>query len=520
MSINWTATGNGAFVIGEYKVEMYFIKRFTMGPRIPSKSIPEPVYSEQMEVAKWLENKQAEMRKLLKGLTTLKDHVVVEEENFWDAHNLFTTVTRLIPNENKGADYTKMTLRTFVKLCADIALLIKKIHDAGVTHGDIKEKNILIQKKGSELIPYLIDFDLSYPSDYGTRKRANGKPMLAYPVGFSEGYQSPEIAIYNFESEGKIDASTISNKTDIFSLAIVFHKLWTNNYPAVIEDACPVGEAVYLDTPIKLDAKFDVVLGSNKKCKFSSLLFWMLAKDAKKRPSAQQIIDVLEDKIDVEDIYETPAAADRFDVKPHDLHKAALIIFGKETLKKKGVKAFVKITEGGQYKYLVKLSDGTEKSLTVDEVIAEGYGKINKETSALLWADDADHIEIVDLKEISRQGVLSIEPKEAGFKKFYFVALRAGGGYTTSAKGLVDRGLAKYKTIAEDPEFNITPLDKPWPAHGAAYNIAALKKRNVIEVEKYDDKGTKKYLITMRKGEGKLQNVVNAAYMKIMRFIV
>ena len=198
----------------------------------------------------------ANMRKRMKSLSVDKDHIVVEEENFWDDDNLFVTVTRMIPGENKGFDYTTLDQTTFLALCADMMELLIKIHAVGVTHGDLKEKNVLIRGDSGALVPYLIDFDSSYPSDYGTRKRSDGRPLLAYPVVYSEGSQSPEIAIYNFEDEGVVDASTITDKTDIFTMALIFHRLWTGDFPAVVGDDCPVGEAVYLDTEIRLSPRW------------------------------------------------------------------------------------------------------------------------------------------------------------------------------------------------------------------------------------------------------------------------
>lgn len=516
-SIKWEPTGSGAYVIGECKGKKYFIKRYTMGPRIPSKSIPEPVYSEQYSIAKWLENKQADIKKLFKKLSVDGDHIVVEEDDFWD-DNIFTIITELIPNENKDFDYTTLSIDQFKKLCKDIAVLIQKIHNAGVTHGDLKEKNILIQKSGSELVPYLIDFDLSYPSDYATRINSDGKPLLGYPVVFSEGYQSPEIAIYNFEDEGVVGADTITNKTDIFTLAIIFHRLWTGSFPAVIGDSCAVGEAVYLDKEIKIDPKFDVSLGSNNDCKFSTLLMWMLEKDAAIRPTAQQVFDVLSDKLDIEDIYETSESIAKYDLEPHEVHKLAIEIYTRETLKKKNVKSFLKITDGGQYKYLVTLKDGSELRLSAEEVIKSGYGKAKKATLGALWEEDAESIEYVSLDEITDLGIVSVEPREARYKKFYAITLRAGGGYTTGRTGLVERGIARYKVLT-NAEFEVTDVDAPWPEHGSAYNTEKLLKRNVIKVEKVIEDGDKRYKITISNDSGKMQNIVKLNYMKIMGFI-
>ena len=517
--IKWVATGSGTYVLGDYKGNRYFIKRFTMGPRVPAKTIPEPVYSEMLEGAKWLEDKQADMRKRMKSLNVDKDHIVVEDENFWDDDNLFVTITRMIPGENKGFDYTTLDQGTFRDLCVDMAELLVRIHAVGVTHGDLKEKNVLIRNDGGALVPYLIDFDSSYPSDYGTRKRADGRPMLAYPVVYSEGYQSPEIAIYNFEDEGVIDASTITDKTDIFTLALIFHRLWSGDFPAVVGDDCPVGEAVYLDTEIRLSPKFDCVLGPTFENKFSGLLKWMLLKDASQRPTAAQVRDALLDKLDVNDFFDTGDGAGKYDFDPHPIHKSSMEIATKDEFKAMNVKAFQKVTVGGQYKYLVKMKDGSEEILTLDQVIDKGYGKSKASSVGALWPDDDAKYEFVDLDAIEAAGVLSIEAKTAGFKKFYFVALRSGGGYTTSAKGLLDRGLIKFKI--DDPGPNPGDFDEPWPEHGSAYDIAAMAKRNVVGAQKHDEGGQHYYRLTVAASDGSTkETIVKDGYMRIMRFII
>ena len=518
-SIKWEMTGSGAFIICEYKGEKYFVKRFTMGPRRPSKSLPVDMYSKYKEAADWLENKQKEISALFKkkGITTDKDHIVIEEENFWDEDNMFTTVTKLIPDEDKDFDYSMLDFPTFVKLCKDMAKLFVKLHDAGITHGDLKEKNFLIQNKGGELIPYLIDFDSSYPSDFAKRKRADGTPMLACPVVYSAGYQSPEIAIYNyqFEEEETIgDATAITQKTDIFTLAIVFHKLWTGHFPAVVGDSCYVGEAVYCDTEICIDSKFDVELGEKNHCTLSTLLRWMLTKDHTKRPTAQQVFDALSDALDVDSAFEGKDPTN-FDTQPHAVHIDSLEIFADDVLRKADVKSFRKVIEGGLFKYLVKLKDGSEKLLGADGVISNGYGAVRKDVECALWSEDEGVIELLPKEELLKQGVLSVEPKQAGYKKYYYVTLLAGGGYSTGKSGLVESKLAKRKvTLVSDID-----ADAPWAEHGSAYNKEALTARKIVKVEKVEDGGEKCYLLTQKDGSDEKQTIVKINYMKLFKYI-
>lgn len=156
-AIKWRSTGSGAYIIAEYKKNEYFIKRFTMGTRFPSKSIPEPIYSEQLEIAEWLETKQNKIHKLLAKINVDtdhivdEDHIVIDEESFWDNDNIFVTVTRFIPNENKDFDYTTLEKDDFIKLCLDIAVLIQKTHAVGVTHAYIMLTNNNLQEKSDNV---------------------------------------------------------------------------------------------------------------------------------------------------------------------------------------------------------------------------------------------------------------------------------------------------------------------------------------------------------------------------------
>lgn len=517
-SPKWTSTGSGVFVLGEHKGHTYFIKRYTMGPRIPDKTIAEPAYTEMLNAAKWLEDKQKDIAKRFSRLNVDNDHIVVEEENFWDEDNLFVTITRMIPGENKGFDYTTLDQATFVKLCIDMTSLLKTIHDAGVTHGDLKEKNVLIQNNGGDLVPYLIDFDSSYPSDYGTRKRADGKPMLSWPVVFSEGYQSPEIAIYNYEEEGIIDAATITNKTDIFTMGVIFHRLWVGDFPAVVGESCAVGEAICTDQEILLSSKFNVELGSDHGCIFTDLLKWMLEKDPADRPSADQVIAALQDGLDISDYYAKCEGGGKLELDPHKIHVDAMEFLPKDELKKLSVKVLRKVTVGGQYKYYIKLKDGSELTLTVDELIDKGYAKPKDVALSELWPKDAEKYEMVDPAVMSADGILRIDQAESGYKKFYRVVMRKGSSYTTSMNGLLERGYARAKTITAP---TVDAVDTPWPEHGNTFNMEALQSRRIIKVERVTEEGENRYKLTTQMGDGSTrENVVKAGYMKIMKFIV
>jgi hypothetical protein len=243
----------------------------------------------------------------------------------------------------------------------------------------------------------------------------------------------------------------------------------------------------------------------------------MLQKDATKSPTADKVIDALMDNFDISDEFESAESAAKIDTTPHDLHAKAVVICDKDVLKGMNVKAFYKITDGRQYKYYVKLKDGTEERLTLDEIIAKGYGKATATSLGTLWEEDAKTIEFEDVAKMSAMGILAIEPKQAGARKFYFVALRAGGGYTTSKTGLIDRGIAKHKVVEVAP---IEGDDTPWPEHGTKFDAEALANRNITKVEKVVVDGDNRYKITIKTPDGEKENIVRAGYMKIMKYII
>ncbi|MBQ9369542.1 MAG: hypothetical protein IJU10_00535, partial [Clostridia bacterium] len=410
---DWHATGNGEFIICTHKGTRYFVKRFTFGPRYPSKSLPEVVYNVYLEESQRLENKQKEIRDRFdsKKLTFDKDHIVIEEENFWDDDtNMFVTITQFVEDIYSG-EFTSLSQTEFTDLARAMAELIFKAHDAGVTHGDLKEKNFFFQKRGSAITPYLIDFDLSYPSDYGQRTRKDGTPMFGESAPFSEGYESPEIYIYNETADmAAKDPKAITSSTDIYTLAVIFHRMWTGQSPIAIGSSDPLSKAIYDGKQPGIDGKFNFSIGPNNDNRFASLLLWMLSKEPSKRPTAEQVLAVMDDQLDVGDFCDFPGLTSKIDLEPHPIHKNAITILGKDDLKSKDVRSLQKVTRGGQYMYQVKLTDGTELILSVDDMVAKGYAIAKDSSIEDLWENDvAEGYEYLPAADISAKGVAKIE---------------------------------------------------------------------------------------------------------------
>ena len=122
----------------------------------------------------------------------------------------------------------------------------------------------------------------------------------------------------------------------------------------------------------------------------SSLLKWTLAKDPAERPTAAQIVDVLQDKLEVPEKYQEGEAAARFDKELWTVHNSVAELYTVATLKKKSVKSFKRVNEGSGstgLKYHVCLKDGAEKRLSVEELVLEGYARRRKALLEEPWTE-------------------------------------------------------------------------------------------------------------------------------------
>ncbi|MDR3217002.1 MAG: hypothetical protein LBT55_06265 [Clostridiaceae bacterium] len=506
--IKWVNTGNGETVIARKGGEKYFIKR-DMHARCPSKGDSDTVRKIKLATQERVNSKQKELKVLMKGLDSRKDRVVVEEYNFWDTAPIscqFVTVTLYIDNKvDKDFDFSTLDRKSFIKLCCDMVEPIKLLHERGIIHGDLKESNILIADESGKYVPYIIDFDSSYPA----------KSIAKYEssIGGSPGYESPEIALYTSE-EGASAPETVTIATDIFSLGLIFHLLWTKDgaghrmFPATDIGDASIGEAVYSDGNIFIDKKFDCIIGDKCGATLMSLINWMLAKDPADRPTAGNVIDVLSDTLSV------PAAFHKgSDVKPFDTelwgdHKLVAHLYTVETLKKKGVRMFKRINDGGYLKYLVLVGD-KEVRLSIDEICREGYAKRENAKMCEPWEEHL--IEFEPLETITEAGYIAIDRLDALYGRRYTITQIGGRSFDKGYRWLIEEGLAHPKSFKMD-------VDTPWPEHGTAYaDSAYLTERKVKSIARVEYDGEHRYRITFT--DGHVNDAIKVNNMKILRYI-
>lgn len=505
-TILWKITGNGEYIIATKGGKKYFVKR-NMHIRYPTKGLPKAVFDKYKLTADAMQKKQERLRMLMTGLDWTKDHIVVEEENFWDSEGRFITITPCISSAlPDNYDFTSLSLASFLQLAKSVSEAVEKLHAHNVIHGDLKGKNIVVTQNGYDYVAYLIDFDSSYPTDEIPDWES---------IGGSEGYQSPEIMLYGLE-EGAASKDTITTATDIFSLGVVFHKWWAGFFPCVDLEHGSVGAAVYLDKTVTIDKKFDVRIGDNCGATLKSLINWMFAKDPADRPTAKQVTEVLDDKLSVPEAFQQGSDEKPFDDELWATHKLVAEPISASDLKDKGVKSLKRINEGGgsaSLKYRVVLNDGTERTMSILELCEAGYANGKDAEVDAPWDDHMIEFEPADV--IAKKGYAKIVKVQIAFRKRYRITTVYGREIDKGYEWLIAEGLAHPKTISVE-------ADTPWPEHGTAYCAENMARLGVKSISRMDVGGEHRYRIVYNQlvdGKNKVNEKVPVNNLKLMGFI-
>lgn len=493
--IAWRETGNGKFIIASLKGKEYFIKK-NVNFRKPDKSLGTVLRKEMSAEAERLEKKQAKLAELMKGLSFDKDHIATEEANFWDEDdNLFVTVTRFLSDAyDNRANFSLESKETKRDILVQMATLLKKIHAAGVIHGDLKEPNFLFKKEGDRFDVYLIDFDASYPASEVPEFNA---------VPYTAGYESPEIVCYS-NSENPEMSVLMTPETDIFTLGLIFHNIWSHHLPISPLEKTSVGEALARgeENRPKFDRSLNDYIGEKYRATYLSLINWMLMRMPDARPTASEVLAVLNDEASVPEQCVIGKDIKRFEkLWLRDEGKAA---YDKERLIEHGVDYFRRNTDLGK-DYLVGIA-GKDEKLTIEEVLERDL--LEAQPIELCEPFEEHEIVFAPYDVLKSKGVLRIERIEKDKK--YFVTLTSQETLFRSYKRLIEEGLAVHVVEEASHRFK-----EPWPEDEAEYAPeSVLTAKNIESIEPVLANGAQQYKINY--SDGRPFRVVNAKTMFLL----
>ncbi len=515
-TINWKITGNGNFIIGTKDGRKYFIKR-RFEPIYPDRSLDADLRALLSEEIVPIEKKQLELQKRMSVYDTFKDNIAIEEELICgDEDNRFVTVTNYFENIlPDDFDYTSLSKTEYIELIKKMAEALDKLHKVNVTHGDLKPQNFVIVKEGKNYKPYVIDFDISFPSE-----------QIPNIMPGSMGYYSPEEELYNEvamsliddpDIESKVDKSNLSDKVDVFSLGLVYHVLWSGIFPSYGTENSSVAEALNNGKTITISSKFNQTIGDINKATIKSLINWMLAKDPKDRPTMSDVYEVLNDtkKVDTSFII----GDDELNIMPILWPKHLLMVergtLTVDYLIGKNIDEFFPTSkvEGEEVKYLYSAKfkgDPTIYVFTIDDLVERG---ILTKVKTVFDQPYEDNVELVSEEELVKKGIISIErfKEEYTGRNRYRITL-GNTIFTKSVTSLIQMGLAKYKEV--DTTIDSDLFDAPWNSN-LIYNKHRLQESKIASIKRTTDG---MYLVKWEEDEREMELeeklVVNMGFLK------
>lgn len=327
------------------------------------------------------------------------------------------------------------------------------VHSKGIIHSDLKLKNVLlVRNKTGNYVAKLIDFDSSYFVDE--------KPDEI--VGTID-YYSPELGEYaDSEDEREEIGKKITEKSDIFSLGLIFHFYLTGALPEAVnlteklKKRQAKGKVIYCW--IALNSGCELKLSpAIKSPKYSSLIRDMLNIDPTARPSASEVLKRLRE---AEPVIE----------EPWPEHS---IVLDREKLEAADIAGMKKISAGGEKTYELIYSDGTKKPATKDELYAMGLLKVTAPKGFCTPWDE--HGIAFDLDKIRSRGFISCEQKiMSGIKGYQFYRSDSNSMFFKPEMLLA----MKYATKADPaaapaPVPEMAELKVPEPAAETAPTAAA-----------------------------------------------
>jgi Flp pilus assembly protein TadD len=112
------------------------------------------------------------------------------------------------------------------ELVLDVAQGLRHAHSQGFLHRDVKPANILVDRRG---VAQLMDFDVAASAD---------PDQQTGPFGGTPGYMAPEQSHALSANEPSFHFA-VDQRSDVYSLGVVFHELLTGFRPRQLQYAAP-----------------------------------------------------------------------------------------------------------------------------------------------------------------------------------------------------------------------------------------------------------------------------------------
>ena len=237
----------------------------------------------------------ANRKKINSSLRAISGIITPCEEFVEENHYIEVTefVDNVITGDELDGVLSSLSIDNKKLLLLTIAGTLSNLHSHGIFHLNLNLQNILLFKSGSgHIAAKLIGFENScYMDDKPTED-----------VIGDVNFYSPELGTYlDAEDEKEELSKTLTEKSDIFPLGLIFHFYLSGEYPQAktlseqLQKRKEKGKAIYCWTVLNNDCELamsDKITNLN----YLSLIQDMLNKDPEKRPTATQVYHRFRDR--------------------------------------------------------------------------------------------------------------------------------------------------------------------------------------------------------------------------------
>ncbi|HEX4945896.1 MAG TPA: protein kinase, partial [Blastocatellia bacterium] len=252
--------------------EVYLAEDERLRRRVALKVLPESIAQDTERLRRFEQEAQAASALNHPNIITVYDIGECEAGRFIVMELVAGRTLRAVIGDNNALD-------NLLSLGAQMAKALSAAHAAGITHRDIKPDNIMVRDDGYVKV---LDFGLARlrpttesDSDAVTMAQQTTPGTVMGTVA----YMSPEQA----------RGETVSHPSDVFALGIVLYELATGRHPFQAETLVGYLHAITLQEPAPPQQ-----WQPNLPAAVNELLLRMLAKDAKQRPTANEVAQALQ----------------------------------------------------------------------------------------------------------------------------------------------------------------------------------------------------------------------------------
>lgn len=406
----WKVACKGATAQAIKGGKKYFLKKYDIckKPKLEM-SVSQDFYEKKnREFTDFVENRKA-IIDTLKDMSGSGGNIILPSESFIDDVS-YVEVSKYIDDLIEDEAILNLSKNEKNFLMLTIAAAIYNIHKKKIVHGDLKRTNILASRNDSgKTTAKIIDFDSSFFENNIRPDELSG----------DQAYMSPELAQCFISDMDDRALELMSNKTDIFSLGIVFYNYLVTEkytsegkkhikgcYPEIkglsgrLKERADAGKTIHCGEALLSGAHL-VISKEIKEKYLRHLLAAMLQPNPEDRPTALEVLTVLREK-KVLDLKSNSILIDGEIIEDEDEHydKAMPsiclsafcstwpehdIVFNETNIKNKGYISTERLEKFDKKLYYFVKSDGNKRIFNVENLILLGFasnlGKDKKATS-------------------------------------------------------------------------------------------------------------------------------------------